>query len=81
MSKSNDVSQLFDCFSTIYLFKIFTRSCSLKTSAVKGKGVYPVRTFKGGGVSSDADFYMLWCKNFRFFEIFVVFAWTKGEGG
>jgi len=40
-----------------------------------------VRTFFGQGGSLDADIRTFWRKNFGFFKIYGVFAWTRREGG
>jgi len=59
---------------------VIFKGLSIKTSAVRGSGFWPVRTFfgQGGGGSSDANTALFGAKNFGFFEIYDVSARTRG---
>jgi len=49
------------------------------SSTYKGPSINDVRSQEGGRVSSDADIRTFWCKNFGFFEIFMVCPHEQGE--
>jgi len=68
-----------DCFSTFSLFNTFARGCLLKTTAVKGDGVVQCGQVREECLQMRTST-LYGTKNFRFFEMYSVSAWTRVEG-